>query len=497
MKNDLLLAIDIGTSSVRAAVVSQNGTILAYAAQEHDQIVPRFGWSQQSPRTWWEGAVFSIRSVVEKVARARERIAGIAACGQMHGTVLIDDDGELVLEEVPLWNDKRTRTIVDRFQRNNDLSAFLPIMANPPTVAWPAFKLAWIKENEPKAYDSARTLLMPKDFINYKLTGNKATDFCEASCSYLFDRRSGAWSSEIFDRLDLDIRKMPPVKSAAEIVGTITGAAARITGLREGTPVAVGAGDFPAALLGGGVTTPGLACDITGTSTLIALLSEQPVLDPTISNVQGVTGGWAAFTLLDAAGDAMRWARRAFHESALSYGQIVQLAERAPAGSDKLLFLPYLNGERIAKKANSRAQFFGLTSSHRASHLHRAVMEGVAFASRRNIELMKSRGSRLDRLIAAAGGAKTNLWLEIKAGIYDCPILIPSEPECGVLGCAILAGLSAGVYSELGATVSRLVRYDREILPNPTWVDRYRKMQSVFDALYESSAQFWDRLDAL
>ena len=497
MKNDLLLAIDIGTGSVRAAVVSQNGTILAYAAREHDQIVPQFGWSQQNPRTWWEGAVFSIRSVLEKVEGGAERVAGIAACGQMHGSVLIDDDGELVLEEVPLWNDKRTRAIVDRFRRKNDLSALLPITANPPTVAWPAFKLVWIKENEPKAYDAAHTLLMPKDFINYKLTGNRATDFCEASCSYLFDRGSGTWSSKMLDLLELDIRKMPAIKSAAEIVGTITDAAARITGLREGTPVAVGAGDFPAALLGCGVTTPGLGCDITGTSTLITLLEEKPVLDPIITNVLGVTGGWAAFTILDAGGDAMRWARRAFHEKTLGYDQIVRLAESAPAGSDKLFFLPYLNGERLGEKTNSRAQFFGLTSSHGAAHLHRAVMEGVAFASRRNIELMKSRGNRLDRLVAAAGGAKTNLWLEIKAGIYDCPILIPSEPECGVLGCAILAGLSAGLYAELRATVSRLVQYDREILPNPDWVDRYRKMQSVFDALYESSEQFWDRLDEL
>jgi xylulokinase len=495
MTNDLLLAIDIGTGSVRAAVVSKDGTILAYAAQEHEQIVPRFGWSQQSPRTWWEGAVFSIRAVLEKVERGAERIAGVAACGQMHGTVLIDDDGELVLEEVPLWNDKRTRAIVDRFLRKNDASALLPITANPPTVAWPAFKLVWIKENEPTAYDSARTLLMPKDFINYKLTGHRATDVCEASCSYLFDRESGVWSSKILSLLELDIGKLPPIKPATEIIGTITNTAAKITGLREGTPVAVGAGDFPAALLGSGVTTPGLGCDITGTSTLIALLAEQPLMDPIITNVQGVIGGWAAFTILDAGGDAMRWARRAFHEKAYSYDQIVRLAESAPAGSDKLLFLPYLNGERLGQKTNSRAQFFGLTSGHGAAHLHRAIMEGVAFASRRNIELMKSRGNRLDRIIAVAGGAKANLWLEIKAGIYDCPIVIPSEPECGVLGCAILAGLCAGLYSDLGVTVSKLVRYNREIVPNPDWVERYRKMQSVFDALYESSGQFWDRLD--
>jgi len=497
MKNDLLLAIDIGTGSVRAAAVSKEGTILAYAAQEHDQIVPQFGWSQQCPRTWWEGAVFSIRSVLAKIERGGERIGGVAACGQMHGTVLIDDDGELVLEEVPLWNDKRTRAIVDRFQRDSKPAALLSITANPPTVAWPAFKLAWIKENEPAAYDSARTVLMPKDFINYKLTGNRATDSCEASCTYLYDRESRAWSAKMLDLLDLEADKMPPIKSAVEVVGTITRTAARVTGLREGTPVAVGAGDFPVALLGGGVTTPGLGCDITGTSTLISLIAEQPVLDPIITNVQCVSSGWAAFTILDAGGDAMRWARRAFHEKALGYEQIVHLAESAPAGSDKLLFLPYLNGERLGEKTNSRAQFFGLTSSHRAAHLHRAVMEGVAFASRKNMELMKSRGNRLDRLIAAAGGAKSNLWLEIKAGVYDCPILIPAEPECGVLGCAILAGLSSGLYSELGATVSKLVQYDREILPNPNWVDRYRKMQAVFDALYESGGQFWDWLDEL
>jgi xylulokinase len=497
MNNDLLLAIDIGTGSVRAAIVSKDGAILAYTAKEHDQIVPQFGWSQQSPRTWWEGAVFSIRSVLGKIERGSERVAGVAACGQMHGTVLMDDDGELVLDEVPLWNDKRTRVIVERFQREHDPAALLAMTANPPTVAWPAFKLAWIKENEPAAYDSARTLLMPKDFINYKLTGNRATDFCEASCSYLYDHGSCAWSSKILDLFELDIRKMPSIKPAAEIVGTITGAAARITGLREGTPVAVGAGDFPAALLGSGVIAPGLGCDITGTSTLITLLAEEPVLDPIITNVQAVAGGWAAFTILDAGGDAMRWARRAFHAKSLGYEQIVQLAESAPAGSDKLLFLPYLNGERLGDKTNSRAQFFGLTSGHDAAHLHRAVMEGVAFASRRNIELMKSRGNRLDRLVAAAGGAKTNLWLEIKAAIYDCPILIPSEPECGVLGCAILAGLAAGLYPELGVTVSRLVQYDREILPNPDWVDRYRRMQMIFDALYETGEKFWDRLDAL
>jgi xylulokinase len=497
MKKDLLLAIDVGTGSVRAALITPSGATLAFAAKEHEQIVPRFGWSQQSPQIWWEGAIFSIRSVIGNVDSAAERIAAIAACGQNHGSVLIDDAGELVLKEVPLWNDKRTRQIVDRFRQEQSIDALLPIAANPPTVAWPAFKLAWIKQNEPRAYQAARTLLMPKDYINFKLTGERSIDFTEASCSYLFDARTRSWSTDIIDLLGLDPGKLPRLSSPCDVLGVITDEAARATGLQAGTPVAVSAGDFPVALLGAGVTRPGMGCDLTGTSTLIALLSKEPVLDPFITNIEGIVGGWAAFTIVDAGGDAMRWARRAFHEKGYSYEQVISLAESVSPGSDKLLFLPYLNGERLARRPNSRAQYFGLTSGHGAGHLHRAVMEGVAFASRRNIELMQSKGNRLDRMVAAAGGAKTRLWLEIKASIYNCPMLTLAEPECGILGCAMLGGVTAGLFSNLHEAVSKLVRYNREILPNPEWVDRYQRMQALFNDLYESSEQFWDRLDQL
>jgi xylulokinase len=497
MKKDLLLAFDVGTGSVRAALVAQTGKILAFAAKELDQVVPQFGWSQQSPRLWWEGLVFSIRSVLDRVRHSADRIAGIAGCGQMHGAVLLDSTGELVLEEVPLWNDKRTRKLVDQFSAARDTRALLPIVANPPTVAWPAFKLAWIKQNEPTAYQTALTVLMPKDYINFKLTGERRIDLCEATSSYMFDIQSRNWSEKILGLLGLDPGKLPPVSPATELLGVVTQKAAQVTGLRVGTPVAVGGGDFPVALLGSGVTRPGMGCDITGTSTVIALLAEQPAADPVISNVQAVTGGWAAFTILDASGDAMRWARRAFHhQETYSYDQIVALAEGVPAGSDRLLFLPYLNGERLAQKPNSRAQFFGLTSRHSAAHLYRAVMEGVGFASKRNIDLMQSRGYRLDRMVTAAGGAKTRLWLEIKASIYGCPILVPGEPECGLLGCAMLAGLAVGLFSNLESVGSELVRYEGEVLPNPAWSERYQKLQSLFNDLYQSSERFWDRLES-
>ena len=497
MKKDLLLAFDVGTSSVRAALVSETGKILAFAAKELEQAVPRFGWSQQRPLAWWEGLVVSVRHVLEKVANGADRVAAIAGCGQMHGVVLVDDAGELVLEEAPIWNDKRTRELVAQFSAEQDTKALLSIVANPPTVAWPAFKLVWIKQNLPKAYDAARTVLMPKDYINFKLTGECRFDLSEASSSYLFDIRTGDWSEKVLNMLGLDPAKLPLISQATEVLGAVTKQAAESTGLRAGTPVVVGAGDFPVALLGSGVTSPGTGCDITGTSTVITILSDHPAADPILSNVRAITGGWAVFTILDASGDAMRWARRTFcRQEPHSYEEMMSLAEAVPAGADNLLFLPYLNGERLADQPNSRAQFFGLTSEHTAAHLYRAVIEGVAFASRRNIAVMKSRGYQLDRMVSAAGGARTRLWLEIKASVYNTTILMPSEPECGVLGCAMLAGFAAGFFSSLESARADLVRYEDEILPNPRWTERYQKMQSVFDDLYQSSEKFWDRLES-
>jgi len=497
MTKDLLLAIDIGTGSARAALVSLSGSILAFAAKEYEQIVPRFAWSQQRPQTWWDGVVFVIRQVLEAAPEAAERIGGIAACGQMHGTVLIDEYGELVVEEVPLWNDKRTRELVARFQRDHDANALRPATANPPAVAWPAFKLAWIKENAPKAYNAARTFLTPKDYVNFKLTGERRIDFCEASCSYMFDIRTRDWSKELLRILDLDADKLPPLGAASDMLGKITHEAAQMTGLREGTPVAIGAGDFPAALLGSGVTRPGQVSEITGTSTLVAVVSDWPAVDPSIANLFCVTGNWAAFTIVDATGDSIRWARSLFQSAGRDYDSLGALADNVPAGSEGLLFLPFLNGERFARKANSRAQFFGLTSRHTAGHLHRAILEGVGFASKRLIESMKTKGYQFNRIIAAGGGAKSRLWLEIKASIYNCPIVIPAEPECGVVGCAMLAGAASGAYSDLDDTIRRQIRYAGEILPNKEWSERYEKTQKLFNDLYESSERFWDRFETL
>ncbi|HEY6520913.1 MAG TPA: FGGY family carbohydrate kinase [Roseiarcus sp.] len=498
MARDLTLSIDVGTGSVRAALVDFAGEILHIAARELDQIVPQFGWAEQRPRDWWEGVSASIRDALAAVEDGRERVAAICACGQMHGTVLVDDRGQPTREAAPLWNDKRTTGLVADFEREYGASAYLAECGNPPTPAWPAFKLLWLKRNDPAAYEAARAVLMPKDYINLRLTGEIAMDSGDASCSFLMNPKARRWSETMIGLLDLDAAKLPPIREPLEILGAVTAEAAHETGLQEGTPVLVGGADYPMALLGSGACRPGLASDVTGTSCILTLIAEAPLLDPEVCNVATIEGHWGPFVLLETGGDAMRWARRAFHEKALAYSDIAARAASAPAGSDGLFFMPYLTGERLGAHRNARAQFFGLGAGHGVAHLHRAVLEGVAFAAARHLRIMeKAAGRALERVIASGGGAKTELWLKIKASVYGVPIVVPKEPECGVIGCAALAATAVGRFARLEDAVAAYVRYVDEVKPDPGWAHTYARMQPVFDRLYAHSQALYDDLDAL
>jgi xylulokinase len=498
MARDLTLSIDVGTGSVRAALVDGSGAIVHITAREHDQIVPAFGWAEQRPEDWWTGVVHTVRAALSAVPDARDRIAAVAACGQMHGTVLVDDDGRVLRETAPLWNDKRTVDLVAAFERDNDPSSYLADTANPPTPAWPGFKLAWLREHDPVAFARTRAVLMPKDFVNLRLTGRTAMDPGDASLSFLMDPRTGDWSAAMIARLGLPAGILPPIRDPLAILGAVTAKAASETGLPEGLPVLVGGADYPVAVLGSGAIRPGLASDVTGTSCILTMIADAPILDPEICNIATIEGHWGPFVLLETGGDAMRWARRAFHERSLSYDDIVAKAAEAPAGSDGLFFLPYLTGERLGAHRNARAQFFGLGAAHGLPHLHRAVLEGVAFASARMLRVMEAAaGRRVEKVIASGGGAKTALWLKIKASIYGVPVVVPREAECGVIGCAAMAATATGRFSDLPSAIDAFVRHDAEIAPDPAWAERYARMQPVFDRIYTHSQALYDDLDAL
>jgi len=498
MSADLYLTIDIGTGSVRAALVDFSGNVLHIASREHEQIVPAFGWSEQRPEDWWNGVVHVVREAISFIDGAASRIAVVCACGQNHGTVLIDEAGTLTRSAAPLWNDKRTTGLVAAFEAKYRPEMYLAESGNPPATAWPAFKLQWLRDNDRRAYEAATTVLMPKDYVNFRLTGQRATDSTAASLSFMMNPTTTQWSQVMLNCLGIDPAKLPPIRLSGDVLGQINATAARETGLPEGLSVLVGGGDYPVALLGSGASRPGIGSDVTGTSSILTQMSERPILHPEICNIIATAGLWGNFVLLESGGDAMRWARRAFHRNAVSYAEISACAGEAPAGADGLFFLPYLGGERLGEHRNARAQFFGLTARHGLAHLHRAVMEGVAFAVTRHLHIMEqASGQRPKYIVASGGGAKASLWLRIKASAYGLPILVPHEPECGVIGCAAIAATATGQFSRLADALDAFVRYDEEIAPDATWAARYQAMQPVFERIYRHSQELYDSLDTL
>lgn len=494
---DLYLTFDVGTGGLRSALVDESGKILAFAHAEHEQIVPQYGWSEQRPAAWWQGTVATIRLVLDKVPGAAGRIAAICGCGQMHGSVLVDADGNLTRDAALLWNDKRSAPQVAAFAAQIPPDRYFAMTANLPAPAWPAFKLLWLMEHEPSAVDRAATLLMPKDWINLNLTGLRAQDVTEASLSFLIDAGTRDWSRAMIDLTGIPGRLLPPLHEPGEILGGLTPEAASLLGLQAGIPVLVGCGDYPMALLGSGVRKPGMGSDVTGTSTIITLLHDRPVLDPAVSNVISGSGVWGAMTLLDAGGDAVRWARRAFHENHRSYAEVADDAARAEAGAKGLFFLPYLTGERFGAHRNSRAQFFGLTAGHGLPELHRAVLEGVAFSVRQQLDALQAGHGRPEVIVAASGGAKSALWLQIKASMYGVPYIVPEELECGIVGASMLAAVASGQVADLDDATARMVRYGAEVLPDPAAAERYDRMMPIYSRLYRAAQDFYDDLDGL
>ncbi|HHU6135873.1 FGGY-family carbohydrate kinase [Klebsiella pneumoniae] len=398
---DKILTIDVGTGSTRAAIVRIDGAMIGFAQREYEQTTPRAGWSEQAPSLWWQAACDCIREVLYRYPETAAQIAVIGACGQMHGTVLLDDRGELVEDRALLWNDKRSQP------------------------------------------------------------------------------------------------QVPELKLSSDIIGQVTQRAADLTGLPAGIPVVAGTSDMAASLLGSGVYEPGMASDSTGTSTLMTVVSPRPLHHPLVNNLHLANAAWGGFTILDAGGDAVRWARLALADNQITHPQLLQEAAAVPAGAEGLLFLPYLTGERLAEHTNSRAQFFGLQRKHRRGHLFRAVLEGVAFASWRNLRQLQKCGQYPQQMIASGGGARSSLWLEIKAAAYNLPILSTRNQENGVTGCGIIAGVGAGLYADFASGVRQTVQFDKVISPDPRLRDYYHACSELFDTLYRQSAALYDRLDAL
>jgi xylulokinase len=497
---EYVVAIDVGTQSTRAALVDVQGRIHDAASSPIELFVPRPGWAEQDPEQWWQTTVANIEAVMARNPEARIGAVGVAA--QMHSVVALDASGASLTARSAIWSDKRCLDQVNAFQSRPDAEELSHLAGNRPLPAWAGFKMAWLRANMPHAYEQAENLLVAKDFLNYRLSGQAATDPSEASGSFLCDASNGQWSGALLEALGLDRAKLPEIVDSWSVIGTVCKEVARLTRLAEGTPVVAGSGDMMCQLLGSGITTPGRVGLVAGTSSIMSLAAESASPDSRVMNLRSASGNWIRFGIDDAAGKSFRWFVDTFCPPAgdspeqvkAAFDSLVLQAAQVEAGSGGLLFFPYLLGERTLGSARSRASFVGATPRHQRAHFVRAVMEGITLEDCRALKCLCPLGVQ-SPIRCSGGGAVSGLWNQIRADVFAHPVQVLASAEGGIQGAAILAGVAVGWYSDAAAGAEEVVRVAETWAPSPDAVRVYEDAFRIFCAVHDALDGQWQAWD--
>src|SRR5512142_2867753 len=394
MAKQYFLGIDTSTTSSKALLIDEEGKVVAVASSPHTLQTPKPLWSEQDPREWWQAVSASIKQVLKETGVGPDAVAAVGLTGQMHGLVLLDEAGE-VLRPAILWNDQRTQAECDEIHARIGKERFIQISGNVALTGFTAPKILWVQKNEPQIYSRACHVLLPKDYIRFKLTGEYAMDKADGAGTVLFDLRSRDWSPEILEKLNIDPAWMPPTFEGPQFTGRVTRAAATATGLKEGTPVAAGGGDQAAQAVGVGAVEPGVVALTVGTSGVVFATTPSALIEPEgrlHAFCHAVPGMWHFMGVMLSAAGSLQWYRDTLVPN-VSFDELLKAAEDISAGSEGLQFLPYLSGERTPyPDPLARGAFIGLTVRHRLPHLTRAVLEGVAYGLRDSFELIRGAG---------------------------------------------------------------------------------------------------------
>jgi len=503
MAGQLLMGIDIGTQSTRAALLDLEGHVIASASTSQDMETPRPGWAQQDPQVWWNSTVSNICRVLQQTGISSKDICGIGVSGQMHGCVSIDERGQLLSHAVQLWCDKRSADLVEDFKKRPDVSDSWRIAGSPPVANWFGFKIKWVSTYEPEVYRNAWKFFLPKDYINFKLSGAVATDHTEASGSFLMDASSEDWSHTLVEQVGIDEDKLPPIFASSHVIGEVTPEVAALTGLASGTPVVAGAGDMLCMLLAAGIIRPGNASDVTGTSSIISMFTDTPVFDERLMNLHHVMPGWIPFGIIDSGGGSLKWFKDSFCQPEIEeakkngsqvYDVLNALAQEIEPGGEGLMYFPYLMGERTLGTPYARGVFFGVTPRTGKGAMVRAIMEGITLELRRTVEIVEGAGHQIDVIYHSGGGAYSDVWSQIKADIYQKKVAIFENSEGGILGSAILAGVGAGLYSDPSAGAEHCLRVAKEFQPNTALRPRYDALFELFKDLHDRMQEPYNQL---
>lgn len=481
------LGIDTSTTSSKALLIDESGAVMAVASSPHTLQTPRALWSEQDPQEWWQAACASIRSVLETSGLRAESVTAIGLTGQMHGLVLLDRAGK-VLRPAILWNDQRTQAQCDEIHRRIGRERFIQITGNLALTGFTAPKILWVEENEPNVYAKAAHVLLPKDFVRYKLTGVFAMDKADGSGTVLLNLKTRDWSEEVLTSLGIPHSWMPPLYEGPEITGQLTLDAAAATGLKSGTPVMAGGGDQAAQAVGVGAVEPGIIGLALGTSGVVFATTPTALIEPQgrlHAFCHAVPGLWHFMGVMLSAAGSLQWYRDTIAPG-MSFDDLLKEAESVPAGSEGLLFLPYLSGERTPyPDPHARAAFIGLTLRHGRGHMTRAVLEGVAFGLKDSFTLIQNAGlGVIEQVRASGGGTRSNLWRQILASVLEAELTTVGVVEGAAYGASLLAGTGAGAWPDVPSACRRVVKLVDVTRPDDGQVAIYRSMYPLYRQLY-------------
>jgi xylulokinase len=451
---ETLIGLDVGTSGVKAIAISPEGVVLASAEESYPLSTPRPGWSEQNPEDWWRAA---------QACLARLPDGPIGLSGQMHGLVVLDDTGR-VLRPAILWNDQRTQAECDEIERRVGFERLVALTGNRALTGFTAPKLLWLRAHEPETYAQIRHILLPKDYVRFRLNGERAIDAADASGTLLYDVADRRWSVEVCKALEIPLEWLPPASESTDVAG---------------------AGDQAAAALGVGIASPGPVSVVLGTSGVV--FAVLPAYAPDAQArlhvfCHAVPGTWHAMGVMLSAAGSAAWLRRVLD---VGHGVLDEEAARWEPGVEGLLFAPYLAGERTPyPDPDARGSFTGLSLRHDRGALWRAMLEGVAYGLRDSLELLRSLGARPEVGRVSGGGARSELWLRIVASVLGLPLERMESEEGSAFGAALLAGVRAGVFADAADAVARCVRARDRIEPEPAWVEAYAHGYERFRSLY-------------
>lgn len=504
------LGIDVGTSGTKALVMNSRGRVIGAATGEHPIFVPQPGWSEQEPAHWWASTIAAVRAVVAKTRINVKKVAGIGFSGQMHGLVILDDAGKSLRRSL-IWNDQRTaRQAADIEAAVGGAKKLIELVGNPAMTSYTLTKLLWVRRHEPRIYDRIRHMLLPKDYIRLRLTGQYVGDVSDMSGTLMLDQRKRDWSRKILSTFGIDRKILPPVVESREITGHLTAEAAATLGLAEGTPVVGGGGDQPVGAVGNGVVAAGLTSATMGTSGVLLVHSKDYRTDPhgrVGTFCASAAGQYCLFGCVLSAGGSFQWFRNVLGQAEVRaakrkkidpYELLTARAAEAAPGCDGLFWLPYLTGERTPHADPlARACWIGIHAGTGPSELVRSVIEGATFAMNDVVTLLRGMGIRTRQIRLSGGGARSALWRQMQADIYGATCATINAEEGPAYGAAILAAVGTGEFKNVKQACEACIKVTRTIEPDPRAKRTYKKLYDQYVRLYPALKDEFPRIAAL